>query len=81
MITAHQSGNSNYEEAESIARELVVQLVTAIEPLFEPTIYTPTQQEEVIIHMLYRRFLTCVLLNFVSNVGQRRRYLHASSYS
>ncbi|SKC84371.1 hypothetical protein [Ohtaekwangia koreensis] len=35
MITAHQSGNSNYEEAESIPRELVVQLVTAIEPIFE----------------------------------------------
>jgi hypothetical protein len=30
-----------------------------------------------IIHMLYRRFLTCVLLNFVSNAGQRCRYLHA----
>ncbi len=35
MITARQSGNSNYEEAEPIARELVVQLVTATEPIFE----------------------------------------------
>ena len=30
-----------------------------------------------IIHMLYCRFLKCVLLNFGSNVGQRCRYLHA----
>jgi hypothetical protein len=27
--------------------------------------------------MLYCRFLKCVLLNFVSNVGQRRAYLNA----
>lgn len=28
-------------------------------------------------HMLYCRFLKCVLVNFVCNVGQSRRYLHA----
>ena len=74
MITAHQSGNSNYEEAESIARELVVHLVTAIEPIFEANDIYPNPTGGVIIHMLYRRFLTCVLLNFVSNVGQRFLY-------
>src|SRR6187402_3102029 len=28
-------------------------------------------------HMLYCRFLKCVLVNFGSNAGQRCRYLHA----
>ena len=32
---------------------------------------------KAIKHMLYCRFLKCVLLNFVSNVGQRCRYLYA----
>ncbi len=32
---------------------------------------------KAIKHMLYCRFLTCVLLNFGSNVEQRCRYLHA----
>ena len=34
-------------------------------------------QQKAIIHMLYRRFLTCVLLNFVSNAGQGCSHLHA----
>jgi len=35
-----------------------------------------------IIHMLYRRFLTCVLLNFVSNAGQKDVVIYThTSYS
>jgi hypothetical protein len=45
-----------------------------IQEMRESQNLTPTK---AIKHMLYCRFLKCVLLNFVSNVGQSRAYLNA----
>ncbi|MEJ7643748.1 MAG: hypothetical protein WKF87_04085 [Chryseolinea sp.] len=77
-ITTEWRNGSRYEQKRE--SELMMAL-TSSKPWKQLSEYGQLLPTKAIKHMLYCKFLRCMLLNFVSNGGQSCRYLTATFYS